>query len=89
METSKSHKCLLPSPKEIWTIHGVWPTRFGSIGPAFCNKSATFDIDQLEPFMDQLEQFWINIEEGKIVLLLKKNVKWGVFFVYRTTFMEA
>lgn len=64
MESSKEHTCLLPSPKEIWTIHGVWPTRFGTLGPAFCNKTATFDPDQLEPFKDQLQQFWINIEKG-------------------------
>lgn len=65
MESSKSHSCKLPSPKEIWTIHGVWPTRFGTIGPAFCNKSAKFDLDELKPFMDQLEQFWINVEKGQ------------------------
>lgn len=67
MEFNKQHTCLLPSPKEIWTIHGVWPTRFGTIGPAFCNKTATFDPDQLTPFKDQLEQFWLNIENGTFV----------------------
>lgn len=68
LERSDSNSCSLPSPKEIWTIHGVWPTRFGTIGPAFCNTSATFDIETLKPFEDQLKQFWINIENGKIYL---------------------
>lgn len=65
MEEKKNNVCLLPSQKGIWTIHGIWPTRFGSIGPAFCNKSAIFDVDTLKPFMEQLQQFWLNIEKGK------------------------
>lgn len=64
MEEKKDNVCILPSQKEIWIIHGVWPTRFGSIGPSFCNKSANFDLDSLKPFEEQLEQFWINIEKG-------------------------
>lgn len=64
MEEKKNNVCLLPSQKGIWTIHGIWPTRFGSIGPAFCNKSAVFDVDTLKPFMEQLQQFWLNIEKG-------------------------
>ena len=67
MEEHTDNTCILPSQKEIWTIHGVWPTRFGSIGPAFCNKSATFDLDELKPFEEQLDQFWINIEKGLIL----------------------
>lgn len=67
METNKDHQCIFPSPTEIWTIHGVWPTRFGTIGPAFCNNSAKFDIDTLKPFDAQLEQFWGNIEKGQYI----------------------
>lgn len=64
MEHNKDNVCILPSQKEIWIIHGVWPTRYGSIGPYYCNKSADFDIDALKPFEDQLQQYWINIEKG-------------------------
>lgn len=64
MDEKRDNTCLLPSQKDIWTIHGIWPTRFGSIGPAFCNKTAKFDIDTLKPFIDQLSQFWLNIEKG-------------------------
>lgn len=63
-DQNPQHSCLLPSPKEMWTIHGVWPTLLGTIGPSFCNKTAVFDPTQLAPFEDQLEQFWINIEKG-------------------------
>lgn len=58
---NKSHKCLLPSSVEFWTIHGIWPTRKGEIGPNFCNKTAQFDVDELQPIKNDLEQFWPNI----------------------------
>lgn len=64
MEWNKNHKCALPSPKEIWTIHGVWPTKYGTIGPAFCDPNAAFNLDELKPLQEQLEQFWMNIEKG-------------------------
>lgn len=75
MEQGHSHTCTLPSPKEFWTIHGVWPTRFGTVGPAFCNSSATFDVDALRPFEDQLKQFWINIHKGEPTLKMGKATK--------------
>lgn len=65
MEERQDNVCILPSQKDIWIIHGVWPTRFGSIGPAFCNESATFDLDSLKVFAEQLQQFWLNIEKGE------------------------
>ncbi|KAI8115549.1 hypothetical protein CVS40_12316 [Lucilia cuprina] len=36
-EEDKNHECKLPSEKEIWTIHGVWPTKIGQFGPSFCS----------------------------------------------------
>lgn len=65
METNKDHQCILPSPNKIWTIHGVWPTRFGTIGPAFCNNTAKFDYNMIKPLDKMLEQFWGNIEKGQ------------------------
>lgn len=64
MESNPDHVCVLPSQKDVWTIHGIWPTRFGSIGPSFCNKTAKFNVHELDPFISQLEQFWLNIEKG-------------------------
>lgn len=64
METNPNHVCVLPSQKDIWVIHGIWPTRFGTMGPFFCNKTCHFDVHQLDPFINQLEQFWLNIEKG-------------------------
>lgn len=60
-----SHTCALPSQKDAWTIHGIWPTKLGTRGPGFCNSSAKFDDKAIEPIKMQLEQYWINIEKGK------------------------
>lgn len=71
MNRGEDHVCVLPSQKDTWTIHGVWPTKIGTMGPFFCNESAPFDINALEPLMDQMKQYWLNIEKGK----LKKGIK--------------
>lgn len=64
MNEGGDHVCILPSQKDIWSIHGIWPTRFGTLGPFFCNKSATFDVAPLKPIIEQLERNWLNIEKG-------------------------
>lgn len=64
MNRGSDHVCLLPSQRDAWLIHGVWPTKFGTMGPFFCNKSAPFDINSLDPLMDQMRQYWLNIEKG-------------------------
>lgn len=65
LEKSSSHSCGLPSPKDIWTIHGIWPTKLNTIGPSFCNKTAVFNVTELNAIEPQLEQFWINVEKDK------------------------
>uniref|UniRef100_A0AAG5CWA4 Uncharacterized protein n=1 Tax=Anopheles atroparvus TaxID=41427 RepID=A0AAG5CWA4_ANOAO len=64
-ETGKTHICDLPDPTTSWTIHGIWPTKLNTIGPAFCNKSAVFDVSQLSAIEQQLEQHWVNVEKNK------------------------
>ncbi|XP_035914970.1 ribonuclease Oy [Anopheles stephensi] len=64
-ETGKGHICGLPSPATVWTIHGIWPTKWNTIGPAFCNKSAIFDPSQLAPIEQQLKEHWLNVEKNK------------------------
>lgn len=63
-EEDKDHECNLPTKKEVWTIHGIWPTKLDTFGPNFCNNSAKFDIDKLDPIVDQMYLFWPNIETG-------------------------
>ncbi|XP_052893165.1 ribonuclease Oy [Anopheles moucheti] len=64
-ETGKGHICSLPTPATVWTIHGIWPTKYNTIGPAFCNKSAIFDLSQLTSIEQQLKEHWLNVEKNK------------------------
>lgn len=64
-EKGPNNDCGLPSAQNIWTIHGIWPTKLNTIGPSFCNKTAVFNVTELEGIEQQLEQFWINVEKNK------------------------
>ncbi|TMW45203.1 hypothetical protein DOY81_009717 [Sarcophaga bullata] len=61
-EEDKKHECNLPTTKEFWTIHGLWPTKLGHFGPSFCNKTANFDVNQLEEIKDNLNEYWPDID---------------------------
>ncbi|XP_059468727.1 ribonuclease Oy [Neocloeon triangulifer] len=60
-DKSESHACLLLSQ---WTVHGVWPTKFGTIGPGFCNNTWHFNPRELKPIQSELDQKWANIMNG-------------------------
>lgn len=74
MDERPNNVCILPSQKDIWTIHGIWPTKYGTIGPQFCNKTESFDINTLKPLLNQLTQFWLNVEKGRITLDLNTSL---------------
>lgn len=54
--------CSMPSDKDQWNIHGIWPTKIGTEGPLFCPSAIHFDPDQLDPLLDDLKEHWTNIE---------------------------
>ncbi|XP_073989102.1 ribonuclease Oy-like isoform X1 [Rhodnius prolixus] len=54
-----------------WTIHGIWPTKLGTLGPFFCNTSRPFDPDAIYGIQDRLEKQWSLIEKHK-----KHNMFW-------------
>lgn len=64
MNKNRDNVCLLPSQRDTWLIHGVWPTKLGTLGPYYCNRSQPFDINTLEPLVDRMRQYWMNIEKG-------------------------
>lgn len=74
MSHGSDHVCTLPSQRDTWIIHGVWPTKFGTLGPFFCNNSEPFDINTLNPLKDQLRQYWTNIRKGKIITCYNNSV---------------
>lgn len=63
-EKSESHACALPKDDE-WSIHGIWPTKYHTEGPNYCNKSLPFNKTALNPIKDELERKWIDVENDK------------------------
>lgn len=62
-EKSPKNNCTLPTEPNLWTIHGLWPTKKGSKqGPHFCNKTLKFNKEVLKPILNELETYWLNIE---------------------------
>lgn len=54
----------MPKIKNSWGIHGVWPTKYHTMGPQFCNDTWEFDIKSIESIEDEMKEKWINIEKG-------------------------
>jgi len=45
-----------------WTVHGLWPTQYGKIAPGFCNSTWKFDPKVLDPIMEEMMEFWPDVE---------------------------
>jgi len=45
-----------------WTVHGLWPNQYGKIAPGFCNSTWKFDPKVLEPIMEEMMEFWPDVE---------------------------
>ena len=54
--------CYYPPNVTDWIMHGLWPTKAGTIGPNFCDPSATFDPSALDGFLPQMVEKWDNLE---------------------------
>ncbi|CAG9817379.1 unnamed protein product [Phaedon cochleariae] len=39
-EAKPDNTCDLPQNKNTWTVHGIWPTKYGTEGPLFCPSAA-------------------------------------------------
>lgn len=61
-DANKANTCNMPTNKSLWTVHGLWPTKTGTKGPLNCPSSIHFDPDQLIPMMDDLKNYWTNVE---------------------------
>lgn len=74
-EELPQHSCSLPSLNNIWTVHGIWPTKLGTEGPQFCNSSLHFNRTQLDPIKEQLQEYWTDIHNGSTYSLWKHEWK--------------
>lgn len=52
------------SDADGWTVHGIWPTKDGEIGPLYCNHTSKFNPDLVEPLMSELEVHWTNVHQN-------------------------
>ncbi|XP_041988047.1 ribonuclease Oy [Aricia agestis] len=64
------HTCNMPKNVDAWTVHGIWPTKLGTRGPEFCNRTWLFDPEQVRSIEDELEQSWANVYGGTPVYQL-------------------
>lgn len=62
-QASKAHTCTLPKDED-WTIHGIWPSEYHKLSPQYCNKSLPFNVKDLQPVRKELNEKWIDIENG-------------------------
>lgn len=53
---------LLKDDNNKFSIHGFWPQYDENKYPTFC-KEVEFNIDTLEPLMDELNEYWFSTEE--------------------------
>ncbi|TGZ56596.1 ribonuclease Oy-like [Temnothorax longispinosus] len=60
---SDTRSCSLPRHDE-WTIHGIWPTKYNTLGPQFCNKSLEFNPSAIAPIESELKENWLDIHKG-------------------------
>lgn len=60
----KKHKiqvCNLYPNVTGWTVHGIWPTKTGTRGPVYCNKSWCFDERKILDIKPLLLELWPNM----------------------------
>ncbi|XP_071484871.1 ribonuclease Oy-like [Diadema antillarum] len=56
--TREDDKCVVPESQSNWTLHGLWPSNPGEIGPVSCNNSWQFDVKKVSDLVPQLEKDW-------------------------------
>ncbi len=52
-----------PAASKIWTVHGLWPTKYGEIGPGFCS-GPSFNPSAIKPILRDLEAHWTNVHKN-------------------------
>ncbi|XP_031351086.1 ribonuclease Oy [Photinus pyralis] len=63
MQVNANNSCFLPTDGNIWTVHGIWPTKSGTRGPWNCNTNR-FNESLIKEIESDLKQRWVNIENN-------------------------
>jgi len=55
------YACSIAQNISTWTVHGIWPTLNGTLGPNYCNDSDKFNPAPIQPLLSQLTEYWPNL----------------------------
>jgi len=53
--------CILYPNVTGWTVHGIWPTKSYTRGPAYCDRSWEFDPEKIQSIKPELMEYWPNV----------------------------
>lgn len=70
------NECKLPPQNGIWTIHGIWPSRFNTYidkQPSCCDSSMVLKMDELQPIKEQLKRNWPSVQKGILTEFVLKS----------------
>lgn len=54
------HRCVIPDGVSTWSIHGLWPTKYGTEGPTEC-RNVPFNANNIKNITGELTKFWANM----------------------------
>jgi len=58
---TKHYACAIAKNVSTWTVHGLWPTMNGTLGPNYCNDSNRFQPGPVAPLVSELTEYWPNL----------------------------
>lgn len=58
---TKEHTCSIPKNVTTWGVHGIWPNKFHTTCPNYCNTSSSFDPAAIEAIYSDLLMLWPNL----------------------------
>ncbi|XP_780287.3 ribonuclease Oy [Strongylocentrotus purpuratus] len=53
-------ECKVPAGIDDWTIHGLWPSNPGKLGPENCNSTWKFDVTKISDLVAEMNASWPN-----------------------------
>ncbi|XP_045476052.1 ribonuclease T2-like [Harmonia axyridis] len=57
--------CNLPKNKNAFTVHGLWPSKSGTLGPKFCKTDLQYSPNTLNPIITDMNERWTDIHAVK------------------------
>lgn len=55
------YACSVAQNISTWTVHGMWPTVNGTLGPNYCDDTNKFQPGPIAPILSELVEHWPNL----------------------------